>query len=100
MTRAMCLASVALLLCLSCPLPSFCGGMTSPSYRISASVFSGGGERVSSTAYALIGTAGQPSPVGLSYKQAYLLYSGFWHPATLERPRVSLPWLPLLLLSD
>jgi hypothetical protein len=97
MRKTLRLISIVLLLVSSCPPPSFCGEMTSPSYRIRASVLSGGGQSVSSTSHVLIGTAGQPSPMGLSHNKTYLLHSGFWHPNTLERPIVGLPWLPLLL---
>lgn len=100
MKKTLCLGSITLFLCLICPLPSYCGGMSSTSYRVNVSVFSGGGEPIGSTSYALMSTAGQPSPIALSYSETHLLHSGFWHPSTLERPKVLLPWLPLLLLSE
>jgi hypothetical protein len=51
----------------------------SESYVLRSAVFGSAGELSSSESYELIGTLGQPHPVGLHSGTLYDLYAGFWN---------------------
>jgi hypothetical protein len=51
--------------------------------RIPSSVLSAGGRAGGSTNFLLMGTLGQPSPVGFGTSTSYELVSGFWHGASV-----------------
>jgi hypothetical protein len=53
--------------------------MSSTSYRISATVISGGGNAMSSASYHTVSTLGQPSPLGTAASASYNNSPGFWH---------------------
>jgi len=81
--------------------------MESNNYRISTSVVSSGGARMSSANYQKDITVGQPSPVmdpiNQPWSQYYELYPGFWYTiAFYETPQKlkAMPWIPLLLLNE
>jgi len=83
MKKIVCLLILLALLLLS---PAVQAGMESTSYRLTASVLSGGGNLSESTTYKLYSTIGQPSPLmdptAPPGSTNYDLYPGFWY--TLE----------------
>jgi len=52
---------------------------SSQTYVLERSVISGGGARMSGSTYAVTGTLGQSSPIGVSSGSTYQTYHGFWH---------------------
>ena len=57
-------------------IPVLASGQT---YVLERSVISGGGARMSGSTYAVTGTLGQSSPIGVSSGSTYQTYHGFWH---------------------
>lgn len=66
----------------SCPI-AWAAQMSSDNYRITTTVFSGGGMPMGSAGFLLNGTLGQPSPlmdpVDPPYSANYELFGGFWY---------------------
>ena len=67
----------AILICLA--VPNLHAEMSSTNYRITTSVFSGGGGMMSSPNYQLLGTVAQPTPPGNSSSTNFILDAGFWY---------------------
>jgi hypothetical protein len=85
------------MLVLAACLMLFCGAALKPSslsHDLSWHVIAGGGERMESGSYTLMGTTGQPA-TDLMFSGGYVLCSGFWcGGAGAERV-----YLPLVLRS-
>ena len=76
-------------------------GMTSSSFQIPTSVFSGGGIPMGSATFQANSTLGQSSPIaGPISSTNFWIDSGFWHSiyyVSILKDSKGLPWLMLLL---
>ncbi|MBN1424408.1 hypothetical protein JXA88_07620 [Candidatus Fermentibacteria bacterium] len=71
------LNGLILAMVLTCVFP----GMLIAQYVVSPSVTAGGGARMTGGGYAITGTTGQSSPVGISSGAGHSTQHGFWHAA-------------------
>jgi hypothetical protein len=68
--------SILLLITITlCPMP------VRAQYVLQTSVISAGGAHMSGSTYAVTGTVGQSSPVGMSSGSSYVTHHGFWYAA-------------------
>jgi hypothetical protein len=58
---------------------ALCPMLARAQYVLQTSVISAGGAHMSGSTYAVTGTVGQSSPVGISSGSTYMTHHGFWH---------------------